>query len=118
MKMLFRLLPLFILLIAATSYVLIQTSETKLQIIVIDHKGENVPGADIIIYSSEEDYNKKENQLIIGKTDKKGIFQYKGLGTKSYFLEVSKDDLTNAGEDVQTGALSSKKMNKVIVILK
>ena len=111
-------LSLFISLVICSAFIPIQSVETKLQIIVIDAKGKNVSGAEITIYSSEEDYNQKKNELIIGKTDRKGIFQYKGLGTRSYFLDVRKDDLSNTGEDVQTGALAPKKMNKVIIILK
>ncbi len=110
-------LLLILLSLISLSFQTIQ-SETRLEITVIDGKGKNVVDADIIIYSSEEDYTSKENELIIGQTDKKGRFQYKGLGTRSYFLDVRKDNLSNEGTDVQTGSLSGKKLNRVIVVLK
>ncbi|WP_436515564.1 carboxypeptidase regulatory-like domain-containing protein [Ekhidna sp. To15] len=95
-----------------------QILKTKFQVIVIDNLGNYVEGATVTIYSSGDDYKSNTNELIIGKTDKKGKFQYKGLEAKSYFLDVRKDNLKNDGEGVQTGSLSEKKINKVIVVIK
>lgn len=95
-----------------------QILKTKLQVTVIDHLGNYVEDATVTIYSSAEDYKNNSNKLVIGQTDKKGRFQFKGLEAKAYFLDVRKDNLKNDGEGVQTGSLSEKKINKVIVVIK
>lgn len=94
-----------------------QNAKTKLQVTVIDNLGNNIEGAIITIYSSAEDYQNIENQLIKGETDSKGRFQFKGLESKSYFLSVRKDHLKNDKQGAQTGLLSEKKTNKVIVVI-
>lgn len=95
-----------------------QNTKTKLHVTVIDDRGNNVIGATITIYSSQEDYESNTNELIIGKSDKKGVFQFKGLEAKPYFLDVRKDHLKNDGQGVQTGLLSENKVNKVLVVIK
>lgn len=95
-----------------------QDAKTKLLVTVIDDRGNNIEGASIIIYSSMEDYENSQNLLIKGKTDKKGRFQFKGLESKPYFLDVKKDNKRNDGQGVQTGLLSEGKVNKVMVIIK
>ncbi|WP_462251420.1 carboxypeptidase-like regulatory domain-containing protein [Ekhidna sp.] len=95
-----------------------QDAKTKLLVTVIDGSGSNVSEADIIIYSSEEDYLNRENRLIKGKTDKKGRFQFKGLQAGSYYLEVKKDSKNNNNENPETGLLSPNKVNRVIVVIK
>ncbi len=94
-----------------------QNAKTKLQVTVIDNLGNNIEGATIIVYSSAEDYKNNENQLIKGKTDSKGRYQFKGLESKPYFLNVRKDHLKNDEQGAQTGLLSEKKINKVIVVI-
>lgn len=95
-----------------------QSAKTKLQVIVIDESGNNVSNADIIIYTSEKDFLNKENKLVKGKTDKKGRFQFKGLESKSYFLEVKKDHKNNNTDNPETGLLSADRLNKIIVVIK
>ncbi len=95
-----------------------QDAKTKLLVTVIDDRGNNVEGASIIIYSSIEDYENSQNILIKGETDKKGRFQFKGLESKPYFLEVKKDNKKNDGQGIQTGLLSEGKINKVMVVIR
>ena len=118
MKIPYLLYSTFFILILITSEVSAQNTKTKLHITVIDDSGNNVTGATITIYSSQEDYENSTNKLITGKSDKKGIFQFKGLEAKSYFLDVRKDHLKNDGLGVQTGLLSENKVNKVLVVIK
>ncbi|MEO9483851.1 MAG: carboxypeptidase-like regulatory domain-containing protein [Ekhidna sp.] len=95
-----------------------QTSKVKLLVTVIDAAGKNVEGATITIYSSEEDYQNSINELIVGKSDKKGRFQFKGLESKSYFLDVRKDAMNNAADGAETGLISQEKVNKILVTVK
>lgn len=112
------LLVLLVVFLGSTSSKEIQVSKTKLLVTVIDESGNNVEGATITIYTSMDDYENNKNKLIIGKTDKKGKFQFKGLQNKPYFLDVRKDVMKNDGEGVQTGSLSTEKINRVIVVIK
>lgn len=111
-------LAILLIVILGTASVPIQDSKIKLLVSVIDNRGNNVEGATISIYSSSADYQNSENRLVKGKTDKKGKFQFKGLESRSYFIDVRKDNLKNDGQGVQTGLLSEGKLNKVIVIIK
>ncbi|MEO9871590.1 peptidase associated/transthyretin-like domain-containing protein [Ekhidna sp.] len=112
------LFMLSIILLGNTSFKPVQTSKTKLYVTVIDGSGNQIEDAAITIYTSEDDYKNNANKLIEGKTDKKGKFQFKGLGIRSYFLDVRKNAMNNDGEDVQTGLLSEGKINRVIVVIK
>lgn len=114
----YTLLTLILVFMLSTASMPIQVLKTKLHVTVIDDLGNPVEGAIVTIFSSAEDYQNNTNKLIVGTTNKKGIYQFKKLETKSYFLDVRKDQLKNDGEGVQTGSLAKGKINKVIVVIK
>ncbi|WP_370089523.1 carboxypeptidase-like regulatory domain-containing protein [Ekhidna sp.] len=105
-------------LLLSSNHAKAQNSKTKLLITVLDVSGKLVEGATVSIYSSEEDYQSRTNKLIEGKTDKKGRFQYKGLDTKPYFLDIKKDNLKNSEQSANTGVLSEERFNKFLITIK
>ncbi|MEP1033573.1 carboxypeptidase-like regulatory domain-containing protein [Ekhidna sp.] len=109
---------LSLIFLLSTASAPIQVLKTKLHVTVVDDLGNPVEGASITIFSSAKDYENNSNKLIEGKSNKKGIYKFKGLETKPYFLDVRKDKLKNDGEGVQTGSLAKGKINKVIVVLR
>jgi len=94
----------------------VQIFNTSLTITVRDDLGNTVEGADIKLFEKKEDYTKEQNQVEVGKTDKKGVFRFKKLKAIAYFILVRKGDKDNAGGGEET-KLTQGKFNKVTIII-
>lgn len=95
-----------------------QLIKTNLKITVLNTTGNPVEGAEVQLFSTLEDFESESNpvtEMIL--TDKKGIANFKGLETKSYFVIAQKDGLNNFGMGNQTDTLSTSKINKVNIII-
>lgn len=95
-----------------------QLVKTNLHVTVLDGLGNKVDGATVTIYANSEDYKADRNAITKGETNKKGKFLFKGLETKTYYLDVRKGEMNNNGEGVQTrNPLAKGKVTKVTVVI-
>lgn len=95
-----------------------QLLPTSLQITVRNDLGNPVPEALVLLYATEDDYENGENAVTDSTyTNQKGQVRIKDLHPMSYFIDVSKDDLSNDGGGVQLNRLDKGKINKVTVII-
>lgn len=95
-----------------------QLFNTTLQITVRNELGNTEEGAEVVLYKTEEDYEKNTNPVMEPQlTNAKGIVTIKNLEPIEYYVNVSKEDANNFGAGVQTGKLEAKKMNKVTIII-
>ncbi len=109
---------LLLLAFITTNYARTDALPTSLRVTVIDNLGNFVQGAQVIIYSSQEDYNGDENP-VAGPltTDKKGRVTFKNLTSQSYFVDARFGDKTNIGEGVKTAPLQEGRINKVNTVI-
>jgi hypothetical protein len=91
---------------------------TKLQITVLNNLGNQVVGAKVSIYETEEDYLGDKNVVdTIRETDKKGRAVFKDLGKKAYFIFARDGSMDNADGNQTTDILKEGLKNKVTVII-
>ena len=93
-----------------------QIFNTSLTLTVRDDLGNTVEGAEVKLFEKKDDYIKEQNQVEVGKTDKKGIVRFKKLKPIAYFILVRKGDKdnTNGGEETK---LEDGKFNKATIII-
>lgn len=109
---------LLLLAFITTNYASTEVLPTSLRITVIDNLGNFVEGAQVIIYTSQEDYNSDENPAAGPlATDKKGRVTFKNLNPQSYFVDARYGDKTNIGEGVKTAPLQEGRINKVNTVI-
>jgi len=94
-----------------------QLFPTNLEVTVLSDKGNVQSGAIVKIYKSEEDYQKDENVVALGKTNAKGIIKFKKLEEIVYFIRAEKGDMDNESSANKTGKLEPKRNNMVNVIV-
>jgi len=94
-----------------------QIFNTSLTVTVRDETGNIVEGASVKLYLKEEDYTKEVNALEEGVTDKKGVFRFKELEPKSYFILCRKGDKDNTGGGEKVSTLEKGKYNKITVVI-
>lgn len=109
---------LLLLAFITTNHAHTEALPTSLRVTVIDNLGNFVQGAQVIIYSSQDDYNGDENP-VAGPltTDKKGRVTFKNLTSQSYFVDARFGDKTNIGEGVKTAPLQEGRINKVNTVI-
>lgn len=91
---------------------------TALKITVLDGLGNYVEGAEVTLYGNEEDFKNSENPVQETQlTDKKGRVTFKGLESKSYYVDVIKGEKTNYGAAQLTPKLEEGRFNKVNIII-
>ncbi|MEQ9301159.1 MAG: SpaA isopeptide-forming pilin-related protein [Cyclobacteriaceae bacterium] len=101
-----------------TNYASSEVLPTSLRITVIDNLGNFVEGAQVILYTSQEDYNSDENPVADPlTTDEKGRVTFKNLNAQSYFVDARYGDKTNIGEGVKTAPLQEGRINKVNTVM-
>lgn len=109
MKIAFLLLSFFI----SSSQII----KTQLHITVRNELGNTEAGASVVLYATEEDYEKEQNPVQSGTTDEKGIARFKELKAQEYFVLAKKGDANNFGGGEKTGALVANRINKVNIII-
>ena len=113
-----KLIPVLLLVMIIGSSFQPRILPTTLKITVIDNLGNVVKGAEVTIYTSEEDYRGNVNPAQEKQfTDSKGRVTFKKLEPVSYFIDARKGDKNNDGEGVQTGKLQEGKVNKVNTVI-
>ena len=95
----------------------LQLLNTSLTITVRDELGNTVAGAQVMLFETEEDYNKEKNIAFTGVSDTKGVLKLKKLKSISYYVVVRKDDKDNAGGGERIGKLEEGKFNKATVVI-
>ena len=92
--------------------------KTKLEITVLNTTGNSEAGAEVKIYSNEDDYLAGNNAVQgIKYTDSKGVVLYKDLEAKPYYINVEKGSADNFGESEKTIPLKEGVKNKVNIII-
>jgi hypothetical protein len=94
-----------------------QLIKTTLHITVRDDLGNIVEGATVQLFETEDDYNKEENVVAEGTTDKYGIVKFKDLKAIAYYVIIRKDDKDNSGGGERTAVLEAKRINKVTIVI-
>jgi hypothetical protein len=95
----------------------VQLLNTSLTLTVRDELGNTVSGAQVMLFETEEDYNKEKNIAFTGVSDAKGVLKLKKLKSISYYVIVRKDDKDNAGGGERIGKLEEGKFNKATVVI-
>ena len=90
---------------------------TTLKIQVIDAFEHPVSGAEVVLYTTEENYRFQKNAFTKGETDEKGRVTFRRLQPIPYFIEVRNELKKNNGLAVLTESLQKNKINKVIVLI-
>ncbi len=92
--------------------------KTSLQITVIDGMGSYVEGAEVTIYSNEEDFRNSESPIQDTQlTDEKGRVLFKDLKPQAYFVDAVKGDMSNYGAAQLTPELMEGRRNKVNIVI-
>lgn len=120
MKKYSLLLPVFsLLLLAFFSFnTPTQLFKTSLRLTILNELGNPVEGAKVTLYHNQEDYRQEQNAASATQTtDNKGRVKFSDLEPKVYFVEATKDDMSNAGAGVQTDTLQENRMNKINIII-
>ena len=95
-----------------------QLFKTSLRLTILNELGNPVEGAKVTLYNSLEDYRQEENPVSATEmTDDKGRVKFSDLEPKVYFVEATKDNMSNAGAGVQTDTLQENRMNKINIII-
>lgn len=95
-----------------------QILKTQLRLTILDELGNQVEGANVTLYNSDEDYRKEQNPVMEKQvTDSKGRAKFVGLEPKVYYVLAEKGDKDNAGAGVQTDTLQEGRINKVNIII-
>lgn len=91
---------------------------TSLRITVIDGLGNYVEGANVAIYNNEEDFKNSENPVQEPQlTNEKGIVTFKDIEAIAYYVDVTKDKMSNYGGAQLTPELKAGRMNKVNIVI-
>jgi len=94
-----------------------QIFNTSLTITVRDEVGNLVPGAEVKLYKTEEDYLKEENSVTEETSDAKGVVKLKKMEAISYYVIIRKGDKDNSGGGEIIGKLDEGKFNKVTIVI-
>ena len=94
-----------------------QLMGTKLEVTVLDYLGNLVEGASVTLYRTQADYENEENEVQVMVTDEKGEVLFRDMEPVTYFMLVTKGDLSNIGGGVQTSKLIAKKKNMLNVVI-
>lgn len=95
-----------------------QILKTSLRITILNELGNPVEDAKVTLYPSEEDYRQETNPVMPTETtDRKGRVKFSGLEPTVYFVDATKEDMSNAAAGVQTDTLREGRINKVNIII-
>ena len=90
---------------------------TALKIQVIDALEQPVAGAEVVLYTTEENYRFQKNAFAKGETDIKGRVTFRRLQPIPYFIDARNELNKNDGLAALTDSLQKNKINKVIVLI-
>jgi uncharacterized GH25 family protein len=114
----FRLSLFSLMLMSLLAFSPSQILNTSLRLTLLDELGNPVEGAEVTLYSTQEDYRKEQNPVSETKvSDKKGRVKFSKLEPAVYFIHAEKDEMSNIGAGVQTEKLQSGRINKNTIIL-
>ena len=108
------LASLFLILV---SFSIFTVKPAKVKIIVVDENSNLVEGANVSLYINQERYKTEKNASASGKTNSKGIIQFKNLEERIYYIHVRKGDLNNNGGSIQTDTLHASSKNRFQIMI-
>lgn len=114
MKPTIKLLALSIFMTTLMSF---QFIKTRLDVTVRNNLGNLEEGVKIQLFETEDDYLAEKNVVAEGITDKKGLFKFRELKEKAYYVIARKDDKDNSDGGEQIGKLDANRINKVTIII-
>jgi hypothetical protein len=114
MKPTIKLLTLSIFVMILMSF---QFIKTRLDVTVRNNLGNLEEGVKLQLFETEDDYLAEKNVVAEGYTDKKGIFKFRELKEKPYYVIARKDDKDNSEGGEQIEKLAPNKINKVTIII-
>ncbi len=102
----------------ASSFKVSAPASTSLRIAVLDNLGNIIEGATVTLYSSAENYRNETNPVTEPRlTDAKGIVKFKKIQAVKYFIYVTKDDMNNIGNGVESDSLEEGKVNRITIVI-
>jgi len=111
-------LAVFALILIFSSFKQPVPASTSLRIAVLDNLGNMVEGATVTLYTSEENYRNETNPAQEpAKTDEKGIVKFKKIDAVKYFIYVTKGDMNNIGNGVESDKLEEGKVNRITIVI-
>ncbi len=117
MKKLIYLVAVVILLVSY-GFKTVDPASTSIKISVLDNLGNMVEGATVTLYTSKDDYRNETNPAQEpGITDAKGVVKFKKISAVKYFIYVTKGDMNNIGNGVETDPLEEGKLNKLTIVI-
>ena len=90
---------------------------TSLKIQVIDASEHPVAGAEVVLYTTAENYRYQKNAFAKGETDEKGRVTFRTLQPIPYFIDARNELKKNDGLAAVTDSLQKNKINKVVVFI-
>ena len=112
-----KILTLVFLCLIFVSFSIYTVDSTKVKIIVVDENSSLVEGANVILYINHERYKSEKNASASGKTNSKGVIQFKNLEEKVYYIHVRKGQLNNNGGSIQTDTLHASSKNRFQIMI-
>ncbi len=108
-----------VLLMVGTGFTTYQLIPTNLRVTVISEENNAfVEGASVSIYTTEADFNNRENHIgEIQTTDRRGRTTFRKLEAAEYYIYAEKGDLNNIGMAVRTDSLEAGKINVINIII-
>ncbi|MEM7551066.1 MAG: carboxypeptidase regulatory-like domain-containing protein [Bacteroidota bacterium] len=95
-----------------------QILPTKLRVFVRNDLGNLVEGAEVTLYTSDEDYRNESNPVEPTQvTDSKGRVTFKEVGAQPYFVNVEKGDLNNIAGGIRIDTLKEGRLNKATIVI-
>jgi len=112
-----KTLTLISLCLILVSFSIYTIDPAKVKIIVVDENNSLVEGANVSLYISHDRYKSENNASASGKTNKKGVIQFKNLEEKVYYIHVRKGQLNNNGGSIQTDTLRASGKNRFQIMI-
>jgi len=95
-----------------------QIFSTKIKVTVIDPLGNVVEDAKVVLYKNKSDYEKEVNPVQKFKlTNAKGQVTFKKLTADTYYILVTKGDMSNIGAGEKVENLVAGRLNKANIVI-
>ena len=114
-------IALFLIVFVVTAFNVpstVPSAATSLRVAVLDNLGNMIEGATVTLYATQDDYRNETNPAQEpAVTNEKGVVKFKKIEAAKYFIYVTKGDLNNIGNGVETDPLEEGKVNKITIVI-
>ena len=107
-----KVITLVIIGLSLASFTIYQTSTTRVKITVVNEQEAIIVGGSVEVFKTKDSYKKEVAPVASGKTDEKGVIEFKKLEERVYYILVKKGELNNHNGNVKTDTLSVAGKNR------